>query len=224
MALPGNCPVKQSSTWNLLRKKKLGQVSLHAQMAAPCWGAGQVRSACTPKWKPRVGAQVRSGQLACPDGSPVLGRKQPYTKNITCPQWRPRIGSRTLLVNLTGNVAVHQHVGMTFWQIFLQSSSTMTTGGMLHAKLPRGSPLRDLMYSSAEPTLVCRVVSPRVLYRTSLWLGRAKVKVNEGHELWFETMPGFSRCFVSITELFPETKNTYPLIPSKDGKLKKILL
>ena len=25
-----------------------------------------------------------------------------------------RIGSRTLLVNLTGNVAVHQHVGMTF--------------------------------------------------------------------------------------------------------------
>ena len=42
----------------------------------------------------------------------------------------------------------------------------MTTGGMLHAKLPRGSPLRDLMYSSAEPTLVCRVVSPRVLYRT----------------------------------------------------------
>ena len=77
-----------------------------------------------------------------------------------------RIGSRTLLVNLTGNVAVHQHVGMTFWQIFLQSSSTMKTGGMLHAKLPRGSPLRDLMYSSAEPTLVCRVVSPRVLYRT----------------------------------------------------------
>ena len=42
----------------------------------------------------------------------------------------------------------------------------MITGGMLHAKLPRGSPLRNLMYSSAEPTLVCRVVSPRVLYRT----------------------------------------------------------
>ena len=42
----------------------------------------------------------------------------------------------------------------------------MTTGGKLHAKLPRGSPLRDFMYSSAEPTLVCRVVSPRVLYRT----------------------------------------------------------
>ena len=30
--------------------------------------------------------QVRSGQLACPDGSPVLGRKQLYTKrNTTCP-------------------------------------------------------------------------------------------------------------------------------------------
>ena len=42
----------------------------------------------------------------------------------------------------------------------------MTTGGMLRAKLPRGSPRRDFMYSSAEPTLVCRVVSPRVLCRT----------------------------------------------------------
>ena len=41
----------------------------------------------------------------------------------------------------------------------------MPTGGMLHAKLPRGPPLRDFMYSSAVPTLVCRVVSPRVLYR-----------------------------------------------------------
>ena len=28
----------------------------------------------------------RSGQIACPDGSPVLGRKQLYTKrNTTCP-------------------------------------------------------------------------------------------------------------------------------------------
>ena len=27
----------------------------------------------------------------------------------------------------------------------------MTTGGMLHAKFPRGSPLKDFMYSSAEP-------------------------------------------------------------------------
>ena len=36
----------------------------------------------------------------------------------------------------------------------------------LHAKFPRGSPLRHFMYSSAEPTLVCRVVSPRVFCRT----------------------------------------------------------
>ena len=42
----------------------------------------------------------------------------------------------------------------------------MTTGGMLHTKFPHGSPLKDFMYSSAEPTLVCRVVSLRVLYRT----------------------------------------------------------
>ena len=42
----------------------------------------------------------------------------------------------------------------------------MTIGGMLHAKFPRGSPLKNFLYSSAEPTLVCRVVSPRVLYRT----------------------------------------------------------
>ena len=82
------------------------------------------------------------------------------------------IGSQILLLNLTGNVAVHQHVGMTFWHIFLPSSSTMTIGGMLHAKLPRGSPLRNFMYSSAEPTLVCRVVSPRVPYRTVVLDGR----------------------------------------------------
>ena len=42
----------------------------------------------------------------------------------------------------------------------------MTIGGMLHAKFPHGSPLRDFMCSSAEPTLVCRVVSPRVLHST----------------------------------------------------------
>ena len=35
----------------------------------------------------------------------------------------------------------------------------MTTGGMLHAKLPHGSPLREFIYSFAEPTLICRVVS-----------------------------------------------------------------
>ena len=31
-----------------------------------------------------------------------------------------------------------------------ESSSTMTTGGMLHAKFPRGSPLRNLMYSDSD--------------------------------------------------------------------------
>ena len=58
-----------------------------------------------------------------------------------------------LLVDLRGNVAVHQNVGMICGQSLLQSSSTMTSGGRLHAKLPRGSPLKDFMYSSAEPTL-----------------------------------------------------------------------
>ena len=38
----------------------------------------------------------------------------------------------------------------------------MMNGG----KLPPGSPLRDFMYSSAEPTLVCKFLSPRVLYKT----------------------------------------------------------
>ena len=66
-------------------------------------------------------------------------------------------------VNLTGNVAVHQHVGMTFWHIFLPSSSTMRIGGMLHAKLPpAGSPLQNSMYNSAAPTLVCKGLSPRI--------------------------------------------------------------
>ena len=80
------------------------------------------------------------------------------------PLWR--IGSRIVLVNLTGNVAVHPHVGMTFWQIFFQNSSTMIRGDMLQANLPCGSPLKVFMYSSAEPTLVCRVLSPRVLCLT----------------------------------------------------------
>ena len=38
---------------------------------------------------------------------------------------------------------------------------------------------------------------------------------NEGHELWFETMPGFRRCFLPITEFFPAEESTHPLIPSK---------
>ena len=38
----------------------------------------------------------------------------------------------------------------------------MMNGG----KLPPRSPLRDFMYSSAEPTLVWKFLSPRVLYRT----------------------------------------------------------
>ena len=62
----------------------------------------------------------------------------------------------------------------------------MTTDGMLHAKFPRGSLLRDFMYSSAEPILVCRVVSPRVLYRTVVsdsdgrkW--KVKVAISHAH-------------------------------------------
>ena len=42
----------------------------------------------------------------------------------------------------------------------------MITGGMSQAKFPRGSFLRNPMYTFAEPTLVCRVLSPRVPYRT----------------------------------------------------------
>ena len=44
--------------------------------------------------------------------------------------------------------------------------STMIICGMLHVKFPRGSPLRNSICRSAEPTLVCRALSPRVLYRT----------------------------------------------------------
>ena len=38
---------------------------------------------------------------------------------------------------------------------------------------------------------------------------------NEGHDLRLETLPGFSRCFLPITELFPAGKSTYLLIHSK---------
>ena len=71
-----------------------------------------------------------------------------------------RIGRRTLLVSLTRNVAVHQHGGMILvvWQTFLQNSSTMINGGILHVKLLRGSPLRNFTYSSAQLSLVCKVI------------------------------------------------------------------
>ena len=36
----------------------------------------------------------------------------------------------------------------------------MIAGGMLRVKFPRGLPLKNCMYSSAEPTLVCKVLSP----------------------------------------------------------------
>ena len=42
----------------------------------------------------------------------------------------------------------------------------MINGGVLEVKFRRGSPLRDFMYSFAATTLVCKVWSPRVLYRT----------------------------------------------------------
>ena len=46
--------------------------------------------------------------------------------------WNPLTNwESNLFVNLTRNVAVHQHVG--------------TTGGMLHAKFLRGSPLKNFM-------------------------------------------------------------------------------
>ena len=60
----------------------------------------------------------------------------------------------------------HQHAGMTLWQIFVYNTSTMMTGGMLQGKFPLGSSLGNYMCSFAEPTLVCKVLSPCVLYRT----------------------------------------------------------
>ena len=76
-----------------------------------------------------------------------------------------RIGSRILPVHLTGNVALHQLLGWHFYNFCMFILSTVITDGMLQVKFPRGFPLRDFMYSSAEPTLVCRVLSPRVFYR-----------------------------------------------------------
>ena len=79
-------------------------------------------------------------------------------------------GEIRFLESLTEKVAVHQHIGMTLGQIYRQHFSRVTIGGMLQVKFPRGSPLQDSMYGSAEPTLVCKVLSP------GLSLRRAKVK------------------------------------------------
>ena len=49
-----------------------------------------------------------------------------------------------------------------------QSPSTIILGGMMQVKFPCGSHLKDLTYSPAEPTLVCRVLSPRDRERTVL--------------------------------------------------------
>ena len=85
-----------------------------------------------------------------------------------------RIGNRIARVCLKGNMAVHQHVRMTPWQIFLQNSSTMRNRVMLQVKFPCGSLLRYfyvqfcrahfvffLLWSHAKI-----VLSPRVLCRT----------------------------------------------------------
>ena len=46
---------------------------------------------------------------------------------------------------------------------------------------------------------------PCVRAQTTLYKKKPLAR-NEGHELWFETMPGFTRCFLPITELFPAEK------------------
>ena len=45
----------------------------------------------------------------------------------------------------------------------------MMNGGMLHGKFFPGSPVRKFTYSSAQPALVCKLLSPRVLYRTIMF-------------------------------------------------------
>ena len=73
-----------------------------------------------------------------------------------------RIGNRILVSYLTENVAVHQHIWMTLGQKYHRHFSATIIGGMLQVKFPRGAPLQDSMYGSAEPTLVCKVLSPNL--------------------------------------------------------------
>ena len=114
--------------------------------------------------------KISSGTLS--EGKQGLGRSLKtgfpsfFQTTLHFPGILWRIGSRSLLVTLTRNVAVHQHVGMTVWQMFLQNSSTMRPGSILQVKFPRGSPLEDFLHNSAEPTLVCKILSPRVFFRT----------------------------------------------------------
>ena len=53
-----------------------------------------------------------------------------------------------------------------------------------------------------------------MLGRKQLYTKRLPAR-NEGHELRFETLPGFSRCFLPTTELYPAGKTTYVLLQSK---------
>ena len=45
----------------------------------------------------------------------------------------------------------------------------MMNGGMLQGKFFPGSPVRKFTYRSAQPALVCKLLSPRVLYRTIMF-------------------------------------------------------
>ena len=87
----------------------------------------------------------------------------------------------------------HKHQWHTPWHISLNGSDRVRSGQLAR---PDGSPVLG---------------ARNFIHKTTLSLPARY----EGHELCFETMPGFSRCFLPITELFPADESTYLLLPSK---------
>lgn len=57
----------------------------------------------------------------------------------------------------------------------------MMNGGMLQGKLCPGSPLKNFTYNSAEPTLVCKVLSPLVGLLPERKEGRKNDKKSAAH-------------------------------------------
>ena len=68
-------------------------------------------------------------------------------------------GRPTLLRGLRSKIDAQRREGSQHTEL---EQSTMMNGGLLWVEFLPGWPPMDCMYSSAEPTLVCKVLSPRV--------------------------------------------------------------
>ena len=132
----------------------------HVELRPTNRGCVHITWKCLAQPSPTLGRQRAAAEGRAPVGGPRGAKPAPppllkgYGGTFVPIHADVKRGRREKKTK-TKNVAVHQHVGMTPWQIFLLNSSAMRNGGMLQVKLLCGWLLRDFMYSFAEPILVC---------------------------------------------------------------------